>query len=550
MRKLSLYVIGAAILFNSCNTTAESNETGEPQERAYQLTIESDQTFQTEEFDKDSVKIVGYDKINGRVLFVDGKEDGLTILSHEEEKWEKVKTITFEKGEVNSVAVYENLAAVAVTDSSKTKDGQVYFVDPGKGAILGSVTVGPLPDMVAFTPDGKYLLSANEGEPSKKYNSDPEGTVSIIELNRQDLSNSKVTNLGFDESLITTGPSGEFPRTHSYLENFLDEYSVARDIEPEYLAIDGNSRFAYVVCQENNSIAKIDIEKKEVLNLKSLGYKDFSQSGIDIIKDGSAQIIPQPVYGMYMPDAITTFEINGKTYLATANEGDDRGDWEDKTDFEDQDICKAKKLTEDFGIILDSRFLDDEGKILDEYKNLRVSPHDCIDSNGDGAIDILTIFGGRSFSIWDEDLNLIYDSGSLFEEYTAQYAAGYFNCNDNNLVMDDRSTKKGPEPESITYGEVDGVPMLFVALECFGGFFAFDVSTPSSPKMLLYHSDRNFKAKVDKDFKYTDESYGNTGDLGPEGLIFIPAEESLSGQDQLIVGNQVSGTLRMYNLSM
>ena len=52
------------------------------------------------------------------------------------------------------------------------------------GDFINSVQVGALPDMLTFTPDGEYLLVANEGEPSG-YGAghvDPEGSVSIIPM--------------------------------------------------------------------------------------------------------------------------------------------------------------------------------------------------------------------------------------------------------------------------------------------------------------------------------------------------------------------------------
>ncbi|WP_407635911.1 choice-of-anchor I domain-containing protein [Sediminispirochaeta smaragdinae] len=186
--------------------------------------------------------------------------------------------------------------------------------------------MGALPDMVTFFPNGKYVLSANEGEPVEKYESDPAGSVSIIEVGYSSPADSVCTTLTFSESDSEKSKDGVPVRTHDYLGNFETDYSFDKDIESEYIAVDGTSQYAYVSSQENHAVAKIDIERKKILTLKSLGYKDYSQCGVDFVEDGKINIVSEPYYGLYMPDSLTTFEVDGKTYIATANEGDDRGE--------------------------------------------------------------------------------------------------------------------------------------------------------------------------------------------------------------------------------
>ncbi|MDC7223693.1 MAG: hypothetical protein PQJ60_08140 [Spirochaetales bacterium] len=234
--------------------------------------------------------------------------------------------------------------------------------------------MGALPDMVTFTLDGNYVQAASEEEPSEEYEENPEGSVSIIQVDYSDPSLSTVTTVTFSDSDLEEDGDGVLVRTHNYLSSYLSDHSVAKDMEPEYIVVDNNSEYAYVVCQENNAIVKIEIDTGDVVTVKSLGYKDYSSCGVDINEDGEALIESRPYYGFYMPDAITLFEVDGETFIATANEGDDRADWEEGTDFEENDCVKAKKLTSDFGYTLDEIFLDSDGDILDEYASLKVSP--------------------------------------------------------------------------------------------------------------------------------------------------------------------------------
>ncbi|MFN7588414.1 MAG: choice-of-anchor I domain-containing protein, partial [Planctomycetota bacterium] len=68
-------------------------------------------------------------------------------------------------GNPNSVAVYNGLVAVAVEGATPQALGAVQFFDAATGLANGpAVTVGALPDMLAFTPDGTKVLTANEGE--------------------------------------------------------------------------------------------------------------------------------------------------------------------------------------------------------------------------------------------------------------------------------------------------------------------------------------------------------------------------------------------------
>jgi hypothetical protein len=169
----------------------------------------------------------------------------------------------------NSVAVHDGIVAVAVENAVKTDPGVAVFFDRHL-RFLSKVTVGALPDMVTFTPNGRYVLVANEGEPNSDYSIDPEGSVSIIDLGRgvRKVRQSDVRTAGFTAFNHST--------LDSSIRIFGPNATVAQDLEPEYIAVSHDSKTAWVTCQEANAIAIIDIRDAKVEKLVGLGFKDHS----------------------------------------------------------------------------------------------------------------------------------------------------------------------------------------------------------------------------------------------------------------------------------
>ncbi|MTF37636.1 choice-of-anchor I domain-containing protein [Cyanobacterium aponinum] len=167
---------------------------------------------------------------------------------------------------------------------------------------------------------------------------------------------------------------------------------------------------------------------------------------------------------------------------------------------------------------------------------------------GEIAYEELYAYGSRSFSIWDSNGNLVFDSGDDFEQITASLIPNDFNSNnDENGSFDARSDDKGPEPEGVTVGEINGVPYAFVGLERVGGVMVYDISDPTDAKFVQYINNRDFSV----DAQLEDGSPNpEAGDLGPEGLVFISAEDSPNGIPLLVVANEVSGTTSIYEIEV
>ncbi|AUI67584.1 NAD nucleotidase [Beggiatoa leptomitoformis] len=248
-------------------------------------------------------------------------------------------------------------------------------------------------------------------------------------------------------------------------------------------------------------------------------------------KDGMINIRNWPVLGSYMPDSLANIVINGNTYIVTANEGDSR----DYAGFSEEVRIGSSKVVLDPIVFPNASDL----KTDEQLGRLKITNTQG-DIDGDGDYDELYAFGARSFSVWDNRGNLVYDSGDQFERFTAELLPDFFNTSHDNNKFDDRSDDKGVEPEAIAVGEVNGQPYAFIGFERLGGVAVYNLSNPHAPQFVDYVNNRHFAV--------TPEAGADTGDLGPEGFSFVHASQSPTGQALLIIGNEISGSTTLYQL--
>ena len=266
-----------------------------------------------------------------------------------------------------------------------------------------------------------------------------------------------------------------------------------------------------------------------------LGIIETTGNGLDASdRDAKINIRPWPVKGLYLPDAIASYKVGGKTFLITANEGDAR---------EYEAFEEAVRIGDDEVILNPAAFPN--GRVLKNDANLGRLNITTTMGNGDAGFTDLFVFGGRSFSIWDATGKLAYDSGALLEHITAEAYPSNFNASNDNNTFDNRSDDKGPEPEGVVTGKVLGKPYAFIGLERIGGVAVFDVSDPAAPIFIEYVNNRDFDVEPE-----IDDEQGNpaAGDLGPEGLLFISRDSSPNGRPLLVVGNEISGTTTIYEI--
>jgi 3-phytase len=443
-------------------------------------------------------------------------------------------------GGIQSVAVRpgtgteNSIFAVAVSANDITNPGKVIFFDADTLNQLAEVEVGALPDMITFTPDGSKLLAANEGEPNEDYTIDPEASISIIDVSGDisSLTNSNVTTADF-----TAFNSQEATLTAAGVRIFGLNATVAQDLEPEYIAVSPDSQTAFVTLQENNAVAVVDIANGTVTDVVPLGFKDHSLpgNGLDASdRDGVINIQNWPIFGMYQPDGIESFEIDGNTYYITANEGDarlrptDDGVLPAPND-EEGDIFNEEARIKD--VTLDPTVFPNAATLQADENIGRLNITNTLgDTDGDGDFDEIYAYGSRSFSIWNSAGELVFDSGDQIGQITSLLRPEIFNADDGLTdEFDSRSDNKGAEPESVEIGVIDGVTYGFVGLERTGGVLVYDLSNPTAPEFVQYIT--------------------NESDIAPEGLKFIAAADSPNGKPLLAVANEGSETVSFYEIN-
>jgi len=378
-------------------------------------------------------------------------------------------------GAVNSVAIHNGLAALAVEAASQSatacpscdrrNPGKVLFYDTATRLPSGDVSeviVGSLPDMLTFTHDGTKLLVANEATPNVAADTpyqavDPTGSVSIIDMETR-----TVVAIATLNGVPTSGTFLRLPT------------STGMDYEPEYIAVNHDDTKAFVTVQEANAIAVLDLTSNEFTEVIGLGAKDFNEAGNEIDpkdNDGGVTFRSVAAKGLYMPDGVATYKWGGETYLVTANEGDFRED------------------------------------NVDRVAAGAASPLDRLRVVKDLTTSGLYAAGARSFSIRRADGELVYDSGSILDRQAHKH-----------LIYDDgRSRDKGVEPE--------GVALLKIGERTFA-FIGLERTTKSAVAIFdITHLD----AVTFLDMIVT------PGDLSPEGL----AAYKFKGNYYLAISNEV-----------
>ncbi len=517
-----------AVLISDNDTPAPAAQPGAPVQLKYVSSIKVDSVATGNV----SAEISAFEPVSKRIFVSNSIQNTLEIIDlNNPARPRKIRSIAIAPygGGINSVAVARTFVAVAVEGTPIQNNGKVVFFN-NNGDFVREVPVGALPDMLIFTPDGNKLLVANEGEPNTNYSNDPEGTVSIIDMTpgAPNLTAANVTTAdfrAFNADSTTLRRAG--------VRIFGPRATVARDVEPEYIAISDDNKTAYVILQENNALALLNLETNRITAILPLGLKDWAASNQAF--DASDETAPGiffnnwKVKGIYQPDAISFFQSGGAPYLISANEGDAR---------EYDAITEGLRLSSTSYVLDPTAFPDaavlKRADLLGRLNVTRIGG----DRDGDGDFDEIHTLGGRSFTIWNAATGaVVWDSGDEIERITAADPVwgAQFNANNTSNTRKSRSDDKGPEPEGVTTATLEGRQYAFVSLERIGGVMLYDITNPTQPRFIQYANPRA-----------TGSAAG--GDRGAEGIIFIPAAQSPSTRPLVILSNEISGTLSIYEI--
>jgi hypothetical protein len=502
-----------------------------------------------------AAEISAYDPTSKRMFVINGPDSSLRIVNISNPALPvQVSKISIKPYgiDLTSVACKNGLVAVSVIDSNgKTNPSTIVFLDIN-GNFISKVKAGANADNIVFTPDGSKLLVANEGEPNDGYTIDPEGSVSIVNLagGAASLTQANVQTADFT---AFNAPAVIDPKIRIYgrIQSggvFLRNSTVAEDLEPEYITISDDGTTAWVTCQENNCVALLNINTATITSLFPLGYKNYNLAGNGLDpsdRDGAgntalANIVNMPVFGLFLPDGISSYNVNGQNYFITANEGDARADW-GAANNEEVRLNDASYVldTVKFGGVANVTAL----KANAALGRLNVTNR-YGDFDNDGKFDSIFTYGGRSFSIWNATTGaMVWDSKDEFERKTLAQFPANFNTGHTTNALDDRSDNKGPEPESVTIGKIKDSTYAFIALERIGGIMIYNITNPMAPYFVQYLNSRDFSVTPSQ------ANLANVGDLGPEGIVFIPAAESPNGKNMIMLSNEVSATVSFYTIN-
>lgn len=415
------------------------------------------------------------------------------------------------------------ILGVSATDGTPVEE-YVYLLERNKDTGVSTSRVDKIGDAV-YTGNGKFLVIERDSEGPDN----PHGKKYIFEVSLTGATN--VLNMTIARNDGTDGSTT--------LEEMTADQLFAAGVQAVHKnKVVNLPTIGYVGSDKAEGVALLPDGSIAVMNdndfgLAGAGITDNSVLGIIAFddnysfdasnKDDEINITAHPTLGMYMPDAIASYDVDGMTYIVTANEGDSR----------DYDGYSEEVRVKD--LMLDPTTYPDAATLQanENLGRLKTTTANG-DYDGDGDIDQIYSYGARSFSIFDKYGNLVYDSANEFGLSTAENEPDLFNEDEGE--KDNRSDDKGVEPEAVAIATIGDRTFAFIGLERQSAIITYDITNPFEPFFVDYYNNRS----------WTDGEV--SGDVAPEIIKFIPSADSPDGKDRLLVGYEVSGSMALLNI--
>ena len=415
------------------------------------------------------------------------------------------------------------ILGIDATDGTPVSE-YVYLLERNKESGFSSSRVDKIGD-ANYIGDGKFLVIERDSEgPEAKsgkkyvYEIDINFATNILNnpIARRD---GNQVNPTLEEMTADDILDNNIIAVHKYKVLNLPSVGYASSDKAEGIALLPNNEIA-VINDNDFGLAGAGITDNSVLGIISFDDNyGFDASN----RDDAINITNHPTLGMYMPDAIASYDVDGITYIVTANEGDSR----------DYDGYSEEVRVKD--LVLNANYYPNATALQadEDLGRLKTTVANG-DYNNDGEHEQIYSYGARSFSIFDQYGNLVFDSADDFGQLIASEEPTLFNEDEGEL--DGRSDDKGVEPEAVGIGEIDGKTYAFIGFERQSSIVVYDITDPFSPEFITFYTNR------------TDNNGTIEGDVAPEIIKFIKAEDSPNNQNMLLVGYEVSGTMSMIQI--
>ncbi|MFY0712424.1 esterase-like activity of phytase family protein [Seonamhaeicola sp. NFXS20] len=386
----------------------------------------------------------------------------------------------------------------------------VYLLERNKDAGYASSRVDKIGDAV-YTGNGKFLVIERDSEGpdaeyGKKYVFEIDINYATNVLNYALSVSKELEEMSADEILA----EGIIVSHKNKVVN-LPSIGYKSSDKAEGIALLPNNEIA-IINDNDFGLAGAGITDNSVLGIISFA-NDYGFDASN--EDGKIDIKSHPTLGIYMPDAIASYNVNGLNYIVTANEGDSR----DYDGYSEEDRVKDLTLNTAAGYYPDATTLQED----ENLGRLKTTYADG-DYNNDGTYEQIYSYGARSFSIFDQYGNIVFDSADQFGQTIAVEEPTLFNQDEEEF--DGRSDDKGGEPEAIALGTIDGKTYAFIGLERQSSILMYDITNPKDVEFITYYKHNS-----------------TIGDVAPEIIKFIPASQSPNSKNLLLVGCEVSGSL-------